>query len=99
MYTVGWQTPQPSSSQVHQTPQPSSSQPHPPHPQLRLRQHAPQYQVNVSSYRRQDEDLAFVGVDYGFHTLATSVPMTEETVRYHLKSLNNAMSCTKDESE
>lgn len=33
--------------------------------------------------------MGFAGVDYGFHTLATIVPMTEIQAKYHLDLLTS----------
>ncbi|KAI7873423.1 hypothetical protein K492DRAFT_241264 [Lichtheimia hyalospora FSU 10163] len=50
---------------------------------------APANSIDLITLREENKELGFVGVDYGFHTLATSVPMMEERILYHHRLLQN----------
>lgn len=58
---------------------------------------APSHTVDISQLQDEGKQLGFVGVDYGFHTLSTSVAMTEEHVSAHLDLISSDKeSTTKD---
>lgn len=50
---------------------------------------APAHFMDITQLQSDEHQLGFTGVDYGFRTLATSVPMKEEQAKYHLDMLTS----------